>query len=51
MLAMVAGVPVARTKGLPLTTRQAHGLGGAGHRALQITGQLANQGGAAQLYA
>jgi hypothetical protein len=51
MLAIVASVPVALTKGLPLATPQAHGLGGAGYRTLQIPGQLANQGGAAQLCA
>jgi len=49
MLAMVVSVPVALTKGLPLATAQAHGLGSAGYRALQIPGQLANQGRAGQL--
>ena len=49
MLAIVMSVPVALTKGLPLATTQAHGLGGTSSRALQISGQLADKGRAAQL--
>jgi hypothetical protein len=51
MLTVVAGVPVALTEGLPPATAQAHGVGRAGYRALQIPGQLANQGRAGQLAA